>query len=337
MVVSSIPNVTSFVRDGICAAIILFLLFPFSAMPQQREDSEKNANELARRILMNEANVETQDHSHWMLRLESEKAGRKEVDQVVETKDGDLKWPLLIDGRRLTAAQEKAADQRIQRLLRNPNALRRSMRGENEDAARSQRMLKVLPKALTFSFGEQRGDTVELHFKPNPQFRPATREERVFQALEGDIWVNRNQARLVEITGHLSHEVKFDAGGLLGHLNPGGRFEVQQAEVAPGYWELTRLDVDMKGKALFFKTINVQQRLRRSDFRRISDDLTVAQGADLLRKQAAAGRAGSTKTNPMRPADAILGYWERDGHSGDLELPLANRVLHAIPETQSAR
>src|SRR5437763_646534 len=305
MVVSAIPNVTLVVINVIGSAIILFLLFPFSAIPEQTAQAETNANELARRVLMNEANVEAQDHSHWMLRLESEKAGRKEVDQVVETKDGDLKWPLLIDGRRLTAAQEKAADQRIQRLLRDPNALRKSMREENEDAARSQRLLKILPKALSFSFREQPGDTVELHFKPNPQFRPATREERVFQAMEGDIWVNRNQARLVEITGHLSHEVKF-AGGLLGHLNPGGRFEVQQAEVAPGYWELTRLDVDMKGKALFFKTINVQQRLRRSDFHRISDDLTVAQGADLLRKQAAAGRAGSPKTNPMRPADAIL-------------------------------
>jgi len=48
----------------------------------------------------------------------------------------------------------------------------------------------------------------------------------------------------------------------------------------------------MKGKALFFKTINVQQKLRRSEFHRISDDLNLAQAADLLRKQAAAVRMG---------------------------------------------
>lgn len=133
MVDASIPNATSVVKNRFCAAIILFLLFPFSAMPQQRqrEDSEKNTNELARRVLMNEANVEAQNHSHWMLRLETEKSGRKEVDQVVETKDGDFKWPLLIDGRRLTAAQEKAADQRIQKLVGDPNTLHRSMREEN--------------------------------------------------------------------------------------------------------------------------------------------------------------------------------------------------------------
>jgi hypothetical protein len=29
---------------------------------------------------------------------------------------------------------------------------------------------------------------------------------------------------------------------------------VKQEEVQPGYWELAVLDVDMKGKALFFKT-----------------------------------------------------------------------------------
>ena len=274
-----------------CAAVIVILFFPCSAIPQQKEDAEKNANELARRVLMNEAKVEAQDHSHWMLRLESENGGKKEIDQVVETKDGDLKLPLFIDGCRPTPAQEKAADQRIQKFVSDPNALRRSMGDQSEDAARSQRMLKVLPKALSFSFGEQQGDTVQLHFKPNPQFRPATREERVFQAMDGDIWINRKQERLMEIKGHLSHEVRF-GGGLLGHLDAGGRFEVQQTEAAPGYWELTRLDVDMKGKALFFKTINVQQKLRRSDLQRISDDLTLAQAADLLRKQAA-GQAGS--------------------------------------------
>jgi hypothetical protein len=30
-------------------------------------------------------------------------------------------------------------------------------------------------------------------------------------------------------------------------------------EVAQGYWEMALLHVDMKGKALFFKTISVQQ------------------------------------------------------------------------------
>jgi hypothetical protein len=132
--------------------MIFLLLFPAIVMPEEAEQSETNANEFARRVLMNEAKAEAGDHSHWMLQWEMEKSGRKEIDEVVESKDGDLKWPLSIDGRQLTAAQKEAAERRIQQLLRDPDALRDSMRGENEDAARSQRMLKVLPNALTFTF-----------------------------------------------------------------------------------------------------------------------------------------------------------------------------------------
>ena len=60
---------------------------------------------------------------------------------------------------------------------------------------------------------------------------------------------------------------------------------MKQEEVQPGYWELTVLDVDMRGKALFFKTIGVQEEMKRSMFRRVQDDLTAAQGAGLLNQQ----------------------------------------------------
>lgn len=65
-------------------------------------------------------------------------------------------------------------------------------------------------------------------------------------------------------------------------------FEARQAEVAPGHWELTTLNVDMKGRVLFFKTIGVQQKEYRTDFRRVPDNLTLAQGVDMLLRQALA-------------------------------------------------
>jgi len=178
------------------------------------------------------------------------------------------------------------ADEQIRRQERDPSALRKSLKQQTDDAAHSQRLLKLLPDALLFRFGERRGGAVQLHFTPNPHFRPTTREARVFQAMEGDLWLDTKQSRLMEIDGHLTREVKF-GGGVLGHLNAGGRFHVKQMEVAHGFWELTLLNVNMRGKALFFKTIGVQQKLQRSDFHQISDDLSVAQAANLLRKQLA--------------------------------------------------
>jgi hypothetical protein len=68
-------------------------------------------------------------------------------------------------------------------------------------------------------------------------------------------------SRVAEVVGRLTHEVKF-GGGLLGHLDSGGDFDVKQAEVAPGFWELTVLNVHMKGKALFFRTIGGIRNIR---------------------------------------------------------------------------
>jgi hypothetical protein len=77
-------------------------------------------------------------------------------------------------------------------------------------------------------------------------------------------------------------DVKF-GGGLFGHLDKGGQFEVKQTEVAPGHWDMTFLNVDMKGKVLFFKTIEIHEKEYRSSFSRVADDLTPVQAADILK------------------------------------------------------
>ena len=142
----------------------------------------------------------------------------------------------------------------------------------------------MLPDAFTFKSGARRGKLLELKFSPKPSFKPPNREAEVFHAMEGSIWVDPKQSRLEEISGHLIREVKF-GDGLLGHLDPGGTFDVKQANVAPGYWELTVLNVQMKGKALFFKTIAVQQKYSCTHFKRVPDDLTVEKGVEILEKQ----------------------------------------------------
>jgi hypothetical protein len=42
----------------------------------------------------------------------------------------------------------------------------------------------------------------------------------------------------------------------------------------------------MKGKVFFFKTIGVRQKILRSGFRRASDDLPLAEAAEILRQSA---------------------------------------------------
>jgi hypothetical protein len=105
--------------------------------------------------------------------------------------------------------------------------------------------------------------------------------------MSGSMWFDSKQSRLREISGRLGQEVKFGEG-VLGHLDPGGTFDVKQSEVAPGFWELTVLNVNMKGKALFFKSIDVQQKLSRSRFKKLPDNLSLQSAAEMLEQQKAA-------------------------------------------------
>jgi hypothetical protein len=77
--------------------------------------------------------------------------------------------------------------------------------------------------------------------------------------------------------------VKFGLG-LLGHLDKGGHFEVRQAEVVQGHWDITTMNLEMTGRALLFKRLEVQKKENRRDFHQVSDDLTLTQAADLLNK-----------------------------------------------------
>lgn len=267
-------------------AVGLAVSLPFACQSSsQTSDARPPASELARQIIDNELQAQKNDHSHWMLRLETRKSGKNELREVVETKDGDLDWLISVNQKPLPENQRSERQRGLQRLISNPAELKRSQREKDQDQARSQRLLKALPDALVFEYGEQRGDLVELKFKPKPHFRPPSHEAAVVHAMDGTLWVNAKQKRLAAISGHLTRPVKF-GGGLLGHLDAGGHFYVKQEEVQPGYWELAVLDVDMKGKALFFKTIGVQENMKRTMFRRVRDDLTAAQGASLLSQPA---------------------------------------------------
>ena len=265
--------------------IVTIILLGSNALPQS--DSERlgmSANELARKVVTNELKVQNEHLGYWMYRLEKEDAGKKQVQVIVETKDGSLSRLLSIGGRPLDTKQQQKENRRMQRLVINPGEQRKLQQARNKKAEQGERLFKILADVFVFDYAGREGDLVKLTFRPNPTFQPPSIEARVFHAMQGELTVDTKQERLVAISGHLMEDVKF-GGGLLGHLDKGGKFEVRQTEVASGQWEMTVLVVDMKGKALLFKTINVQEAESHSDFHRVPDDLTLAEAASILNGQ----------------------------------------------------
>lgn len=172
----------------------------------------------------------------------------------------------------------------MRRLVSHPEEQQKLQQASIKKAEQGARLFKILPNVFLFTYAGRQGDLVTLTFRPNPDFRPLTLEARVFHNMLGEMTVDTTQERLAAISGRLAADVNF-GGGLLGHLEKGGKFEVRQAEVSPGHWEMISLTVDMKGKALLFKTVGVYETENHSDFHRVPDELTLAEAAGILNKQ----------------------------------------------------
>jgi hypothetical protein len=271
---------------GRCALTGSIALLSAGAASSQSAAADRaiSANDLARAVVANELRAQDGSHSRWMYRADREEQGKKKAKEVVQTGQGSLDRLVAVDGHPLNAKEQQDERARIENLIRNPAEQQRLEQTKKKDAEQCKAFFKMIPDALTFVYAGRDGGLIKLSYRPNPSFQPPSREARVFHEMEGEMWVHETQRRLVRIQGQLIADVKF-AGGLLGHLEKGGHFNVEQRELLPGQWDLTFMEVDMKGKALFFKTIAVQEKEYRSDFRTVPDGLTLAEAADMLTKQ----------------------------------------------------
>lgn len=266
-------------------------LFAVSATPQAKYSvaasssasttkSATNLNAFVRDILQNELRAQAEDHSLWCYRKLTDKDGKQQLFAACQTKTLEIDRLMAVNGKPLTEQQWNQENQRIERLLNSRSQLKKEKQQQREDGEQATRMLKMVPDAFLFQQESNEGNRITLHFTPNPAFRASGASETVFHHMEGTLTLDVKQQRLVEISGRLNSDVKF-AGGLLGHLDKGGTFYVKQQEVGPGCWEMARMDVQMNGRALFFKTISVRTREINTDFHAVPPAASIQQVAAL--------------------------------------------------------
>jgi hypothetical protein len=288
------PDVPERLSRGLALILPVLLalmlgLFAASATPQAKHSSAAspstsksatNLNAVVRDILQNELRAQAEDHSLWCYRKLTDKDGKQQLFAACQTKTLEIDRLMAVNGTPLTEQQWNQESQRIEQLLNNRSQLKKEKQQQREDAEQATRMLKMMPDAFLFRKENSDAKRITLYFTPNPAFHASGSSEMVFHHMEGTLTLDLKQERLVEISGRLSSEVKF-AGGLLGHLDKGGTFYVKQQEVGPGCWEMTRMDVQMNGKALFFKTISVRTRELDTDFHAVPAAASIQQVAAL--------------------------------------------------------
>lgn len=248
-----------------------------------------SAQELVRRAIANEQKANNEKvRLVFRLRTETAKSGVL-TKQVVETNDGAVARLIAVNDKPPSAEERKRDDERLQKLVDDPQARAAKQKQQKEDEERTDRMVKALPDAFIYEYDSVEPDKdgrhlVRLKFRPNPKYDPPNRELQVYEGMEGSILISSGDERLIRIQARLFKSVNF-GWGILGRLDPGGQFEVVQSRVNGDRWEVTEMRLHFTGKILIFKNLNISEHETASDYRRAPDNLSFVQGIEFLKTQ----------------------------------------------------
>jgi hypothetical protein len=273
--------------------ILLLTAASFAGQPAT-VSSYRDPVELVRKAVQNEIKAADDDSARFLFRGTKTTPQGSTTRLYVETKEATAGLVIAYNGKPLTPEQRHAEEARVERFISHPEELKKKHEQERASAERTLRIVRALPDAFLFECaGEEQGSEsvgragetlVKLRFRPNPQYQPPSHVEEVLTGMQGYVLVDAAHYRLASIDGTLFKEVGF-GWGILGHLDPGGRFKVQQQEFEDNVWEISSMSVNFTGKILLFKSLSISSTETFTSFKRVPSDLTFAQALELLKKE----------------------------------------------------
>jgi hypothetical protein len=204
-----------------------------------------------------------------------------ETRSVIETAQGRADRIVLFRDEPLQPDQQQKQAHHLEKLLRDRDAMKDELQGQRAESERRIKMIQALPRALIFEFAGRENGLLRFTFRPNPEFSPKDRETQMYRGMEGTLWLEPRQERIVRIEGKLVKDVSF-GWGIFGKLNKGGIYEIGQTQVAPGVWRITRLNIDVKGRAFLLNGFHFFREESNSGFRPASTSMTYREAVQAL-------------------------------------------------------
>jgi hypothetical protein len=238
-----------------------------TSLPAQQTMTPLEAHELVSRTVHNELSGTAGLQYRFTLRKTDEKG--ETTKYIVETKDGDVARLVEVNNAPLTPDRAKQEQDRLNDLMAHPEVQAHRHQKEQEDSKRGDKMVRVLPDAFTYKLvgmAEQNGHPCyRLAFEPNPHFVPPDHESAVYHGMQGELWIDKEQERLVRMDAHLISDVDF-GWGILGKLYKGGSIYVEQEDVGNQHWEQNHMKLNLNGMILMIKPLTIQTTEEELDF-----------------------------------------------------------------------
>ncbi len=238
----------------------------------------QSPKDLVRQAVRTEIAANDADHSHWLFYEVDKKPADGVVQWVAETATGDVDRVLQQGGQAVSESDQRS---RMQSFVSDSSAQAKQRRTSQHDDRQAEQMTNMLPNAFIWTQTGEQGNSILLHFRPDPSFKPPTWESRVFAAMEGDMAIDKTDHRIVSLKGKLISPVRF-GWGFFGTLEPGGYFQVERRQVGGGIWQITETHIHIQGHALIFKTISEQEDDVKTRFQQLPANITLDQAMHRL-------------------------------------------------------
>lgn len=265
------------------ALVLLFAVsIPAALLSAQAQPSPAtDAAALIRRAVANHLAAETAHHPQRFV-LHKKDDRRDYFQEVVETRQGDVALAVAASGAALSPEMRQAQIDRLKNLDDHPDLQEHRRKREEEDNARVDKLMRMLPDAFVYQYdatlpcsvstpppvvipGESAPPTTaadlspsecyHLTFQPNPAWNPPDTESKILRGMAGDLLIQKSQERLTRLNAHLITDVDF-GWGIIGRLDKGGTVFLEQTEMSPHDWELTRMKLNLTGRALMVKQLS---------------------------------------------------------------------------------
>jgi hypothetical protein len=301
-----------------CIGAILLLLLASSPAQSSDQPSEPSpatdAAALVRRAVANHLAAEAA-HQPQRFYLHKKDDRHDYTQEIIETPQGDVALSVASNGAPLNASAHQLQIDRLNTLDAHPDIQEHRHRHEQEDNARVDKLMRMLPDAFLYHYdatvdcdvstppevpvpgasasaAAEPGSASEcyhLTFTPNPAWNPPDTESRIMRGMAGAAWIEKSQERLTRLDAHLVTDVDF-GWGFIGHLDKGGTIFLEQTQMSDRDWELTRMKLNLTGKALLVKTLNIHLTEEMAHYSPTPANLDYHKAIRMLKAEPAAGK-----------------------------------------------
>jgi len=212
---------------------------------------------IQRSVAANEADWKEAPRYACMVEDETDDRGTKTYEEMMIL-GSPYERLVAINGKPLSASEQRKEEEKFQQMLAKRQNETQEQRQDRiakyeKERKRDHILMQQLTKAFNFRLrGEQKlgnRDVYVLDATPKPGYKPPNMEAKVLTGMKGELWIDKNEFQWVKVEAETFRPVSIS--GFLARVDPGTRFELEKAPVAPGVWLPKHFEMESHAKIVF--------------------------------------------------------------------------------------